>query len=207
MSHFILLHGFNDPSAGKKNIDKSAPMLIRLGHTVDTDGEDYGKFGICKVRFKRHPVIARIVTAIRLALNDGKDVVVVGYSNGANFGISALRLIFSGTVKLVLVHPALPTRFELPDSASRCWVCFTRSDWAVRLASYIRWLIPGWGRAGAVGYKGKDPRVINMDYSDVASRHGGLWKEGALGFFVQELDRFARESKGEANQPQARQLK
>ena len=159
MAHFILLHGFNDRSAGADNIDRSGPLLEAMGHTVDTDGEDYGHFGLFKVRFKRHSAIARIVTAVRQAIDADLDVILVGYSNGGNFAVKALGYIGWGTVKLVLVHPALPVRFTLPECVSRCWVCYTRSDWTVRLASYIRWLIPGWGRAGAVGYRGSDPRT------------------------------------------------
>jgi hypothetical protein len=191
MSHFILLHGFNDKSAGANNIDKVAPLLEAKGHTVDRDGEDYGRFGLLKARFARHSVVLRVVGAIRRALADNLDVVVVGYSNGANYALKALHLVFVGKVKLVLVHPAVSTKFQLPESVSRCWVCYTDSDWAVRAASYVAWLIPGWGRAGAVGYKGSDPRIGNIDYSDVAVRHGGLWVDGPLQSFADDLHYFA----------------
>lgn len=192
MAHFILVHGFNDRSAGSENLDKVAPLLREKGHTVDTDSADYGWLGLIWVRFRKRPAVLRIIEAIKAALAEHNDVVVVGYSNGANYSVKALRLLFIGHVKLILVHPALKRTTVFPASASRIWVCFTRSDWATRMASYVRWLIPGWGRMGTSGYKGNDPRVTNIDYSDVSKGHGGLFKEPALNFFAGELDRLVR---------------
>lgn len=190
MAHFILVHGFNDRSAGAANIDKVAPLLQARGHTVDTDGEDYGYMGLFTVRFGRHGAVARITNAIRDALKGPKPVVIVGYSNGANFAIKALRLV-SGKCRLALIHPAAPSKVVLPAAVARCWVAYTRSDWAVRAASYIGWLIPGWGRLGAIGYKGTDPRVTSTDYSDVAAGHGGLWRGEALRTLADDLCTFA----------------
>jgi len=194
MSHFILLHGFNDPSAGENNIDRAEPYLIDLGHTVDKDKADYGHFSLLWVRFRKHSAVLRILKAIIDALRDGKDVVLVAYSNGANYAIKALRLVFIGDVKLILVHPALKRRTKFPPSVSRAWVAYTRSDFTVRMASYVRWLIPGWGRMGYRGYKGKDTRITNVDYTSVAKGHGGLWKKETVEYFSGELDRMARES-------------
>lgn len=190
MAHFILVHGFNDRSAGAANIDQVAPLLVKHGHTVDTDGEDYGYMGLLTVRFGRHGAVARVVNAIRDALAVGQNVVVVGYSNGFNFSIKALRLV-TGKVRLAGVHPASPARFTPPDSVARCWIAYTRSDWAVRAASYVGWLIPGWGRLGAIGYQGSDARVSDTDYSDVAAGHGGLWRGAALRTLADDLTRFA----------------
>ena len=191
MSHFILLHGFNDKSAGRDNIDRVAPLLERRGHTVDRDNEDYGKFGLIKARFARHSVVLRVVEAVRQAVAEDKNVVLVGYSNGSNYAVKALNLVFIGQIKFIAVHPALRAKFQLPACVSRCWVCYTRSDLAVRAASYVSWMIPGWGRAGAVGYKGSDPRVTNINYTDVAKGHGGLWREGPLVTFADDLHYFA----------------
>jgi len=192
MSHFILIHGFNDRSAGQDNIDRVTPLLQAAGHTVDMDGTDYGYFGLLMVRLRKHGAVVRILEAIRNALHHDQDVVVVGYSNGCNYGLKAARLIFIGQFRLVLVHPALPTRANFPDSVRQAWVCYTESDIVGRLASWVRWLIPGWGRMGAVGYKGKDPRILNINYSDVAKGHGGLWRDPALQVIAEDLDRLAR---------------
>ena len=192
MSHIILLHGFNDPSAGAKNIDRIEPYLVALGHTVDKDGTDYGWLGLFWVRFRKHSAVLRILEAIKKALLQEQKVVVVAYSNGANYGIKAMRLVFLGTVKMVLVHPALRSKAKFPDSVSIAWVAFTRSDWTVRLASYIRWLVPGWGRMGYTGYTGKDTRIESIDYTAIAKGHGGLLKDGTAKFFAGEIDRLIR---------------
>jgi len=194
MAHFILVHGFNDRSAGSENIDHVAPLLVLRGHTVDCDGEDYGYMGLLTVRFGRHGAVARVCNAIResLAADYPRDVVVVGYSNGFNFVIKALRLVHGlHVVKLAGIHPAAPTKVELPDSVSRCWIAYTRSDWAVKAASYVGWLIPGWGRLGATGYKGSDPRFDDDDYTDIASGHGKLWRGESLRTLADDLCRFA----------------
>lgn len=190
MAHFILVHGFNDRSAGSANIDKIAPLLQAAGHTVDMDGEDYGYMGLLTVRFGRHGAVARIVNAIRDAIQADQRVVVVGYSNGFNFALKALRLVV-GNVQLAGIHPASPAKFVVPDSVARCLIAFTRSDWTVKTASYVGWLIPGWGRLGATGYRGADPRVICRDYSDVANGHGGLWRGESLRTLAHDLINFA----------------
>jgi len=192
MSHFILVHGFNDRSAGANNIDRVTPLLQAAGHTVDRDASDYGYFSLLMVRLRKHDAVVRIVEAIRNALHCDQDVVIVGYSNGCNYGLKAARLIFIGQIRLVLVHPALPAKASFPESVRQAWVCYTESDMVVRLSSWVRWLVPGWGRMGAVGYKGKDARVININYSDAANGHGGLWKDPALQVLAEDLDRLAR---------------
>jgi hypothetical protein len=192
VSHFILIHGFNDPSAGEKNIDKLAPPLVKLGHTVEKDTADYGRIRLLWVRLRKHSAVLRILEAIKAALDNDQDVIIVAYSNGANYAFKALRLVFLGLVRIVLVHPALRSKARIPDSVSRGWVAFTRSDWTVRLASYVRWIVPGWGRMGYRGYRGTDPRIESIDYTSIAKGHGGLFKDKVVQYYAGELDRLAR---------------
>lgn len=193
MSYIILIHGFREKNAGADSIDRAAPGLRAKGHFVETDQADYGPFGLLRVRFRRHSVINRIVLSIRRALADGHEVIVVGYSNGCSFGLKALRLVFVGQVKFIAVHPALPVRFKRPPAVAKAWVFYTRSDWAVRAATWVSWLVPGWGRAGAVGYKGDDPNIVSVDYTDIAARHGGLWVDGPLDTLIDDIHRIAQE--------------
>lgn len=184
--HFILVHGYNDKSAGSKNIDKMKPHLEALGHTVDTDSSDYGWFGLLRVRFRKHNVVLRIVKAVQEAQAEGKDVCLVGYSNGANYALRAARLLSGPFISLFLVHPALPAKAKLSPVVSRAWVVITRSDWTVRLATWTNWLT-GWGRMGHTGYQGADARYKNLDYTDVAKGHGGVFVDQTVEWFAGEI--------------------
>ena len=186
--HFILIPGYNDASEGRRNIDKLRPYLEALGHTVDTDSADYGWFGLLMVRFRKHSVVLRIVRAVQSAQAEGKQVVVVGYSNGANYALRATRLLTGAPIGLFLVHPALPAKAEFPEVISRVWIVLTRSDWIVRLATWTNWLT-GWGRMGYTGYRGEDPRAKNLDYTDVAKGHGGSFKDEVVEWFANEMHR------------------
>jgi hypothetical protein len=186
--HFILIHGYNDRSAGANNLDKLRPYLEALGHTVDCDSADYGWFGLFWVRFRKHSAVLRIVKAIQKAQIEGRQVVVVGYSNGANYALRAVKLLTGEFVSMYLIHPALPSKAKFPAVVSRVWVAVTKSDWIVRLATFTNWLT-GWGRMGRNGYRGDDERVKNLDYTDVAKGHGGTFEDEIIEWFAGEMHR------------------
>jgi hypothetical protein len=91
-------------------------------------------------------------------------------------------------VKAFLIHPALPSKAKFPEVVSRVWVAITKSDWVVRLATFTSWFT-GWGRMGRRGYRGDDPRVKNLDYTDVAKGHGGTFKDEIVEWFAAEIHR------------------
>ena len=73
-------------------------------------------------------------------------------------------------------------KIKFPANVIKCWVFFIRSDTTVWLASFIPW--SKWGRLGAVGYKGDNPVVSSIDYTDIAKKHGGMWKDYVIEYFV-----------------------
>lgn len=184
--HFILVPGYNDASEGRKNVDKLQPYLEALGHTVDTASGDYGWYGLLRVRFRRHKVILRIVKAVQKAQGEGRDVCILGYSNGANYALRAARLLSGPFISLFLVHPALPAKAKLSPVVSRAWVVMTRSDWAVRVATWTSWFT-GWGRMGYAGYQGNDSRFKTLDYTDIAKAHGGAFADEVCEWFANEI--------------------
>jgi hypothetical protein len=167
----VLVHGFNVRDAGKNSIDKLAPYLEAAGHEVETDAADYGHYSLFMVRFRKHKAVLRIANALKDA-----DV-VVGHSNGANYVRKALKLLKRRNQRYleIRISPALNRRAGTSPNVINCWVMHTKSDWAVRIASWIPFGHP-WGRQGSHGYKGKDPLMENIDRTDIIKGHSDWFK-------------------------------
>ena len=185
----FLVHGFNDESAGARNIDKSAPFYVEKGYTVDKDEMDYGFINLIQVRLRKRPHIMRIANAVNSC--EG-PVVLIGYSNGCHYLLKALKYIFKQDVILILCSAALNRRIKIPANVSHTYVYHIKSDTTVWFASFIPW--SKWGRMGAVGYKGKDLRVLNIDFSDIAAKHGGMWADEVVPYFVNHSDKLIQGS-------------
>lgn len=197
-------HGFNDESQGANNIDKDSLLLPVLGSRygfkveVAHDKVNYGFWSLRRVRFQRHRVIARMVDAIEEALDRGDSVVLEGYSNGWNYWLQAIRLVCDRHLvlapgqKIIMlgVHPAGVTKPAIPQCVDWVQIYFTRSDWAVRFATWasVLRLAPQWGRLGFVGYQGDDPRVSQpgRDLTDRAKGHGGAYHDWNYKWFAKE---------------------
>lgn len=185
---WMLVHGYNDPSAGEKNIDKCEPYLIEAGDTVDTDEADYGFFNFWAVRFFKRSVVLRIAKAVNNYPSE-EEIVIMCYSNGANYVRKALPH-FRRRVKIVFCSAAVNRKAKFHTNMYAGWNFHIKNDIPLWLASFIPW--DSWGRMGAVGYKGDDTRISNENYSDIASGHGGMFKDSVIGFFVGQARRLVR---------------
>lgn len=185
----FLLHGFNDKTQGAKNCDNAAPRLKELGYSAVHTGElDYGYYNLLNVRKKRHPAVLNIAKVLNTVPKD-KKILVIAYSNGCYYLMLALKYIFRKDIIVVLCSAALDKDYKFPPQIERGWVFYIKSDWTVWLASKI----PGsrWGKMGKVGSLGNDRRfepLPGIDYTDVAKRHGGMWKPGIVEQFVDHVD-------------------
>lgn len=192
-AYILIIHGFNDPSKGADNVDLLAEPLEALGHIVEKDGADYSWRFLIGTRLFRHDAVARIADAIYRAHESGRLVLVIAYSNGASYLFKALALVFGVSVRVVLIHPALSSKADIPDAVERGWVFITKSDWLVRLSPLVAWLIPGWGAMGATGYRGDDPRLkTTYDLTDVAKGHGGAFKPHVRQIMLREIQRIIK---------------
>lgn len=185
-------HGFNDKTGGAGNIDLNAGDIEAIGNkqgikiTVDCDSLDYGFWKLQWVRFRKHEPVMRMVVEIEKALASGQTVVLEGYSNGWNYLLKALRqvcdeylvLMPGQRIYLIGVNPAGKANPEIPMCVDAVRVYHSKSDWAVRFATWASFLriAPEWGRLGNVGYKGDDPRVTSQNITDVAKGHGGGYR-------------------------------
>lgn len=187
-AYILIIHGFNDTTKGADNVDLLAPPLEAMGHIVEKDEADYSWRFLIGTRFFRHDAVARIADAVVRAHESGRPVVVIAYSNGADYLFKALRLVFRIRVRVILIHPALASKADIPVVVERGWVFITRSDWPVRLAPLVSWLIPGWGAMGVLGYRGDDKRLQNTyDLTDVAKGHGGAFKPHVRNIMLREI--------------------
>jgi len=108
------------------------------------------------------------------------SLIGVGHSNGCPILRLAARLGAPFT-QLVFMNPALNTKGKKTRvglKVDKVHVWHVRSDYVVRIASFIPW--HPWGKMGAVGYKGKDPRYVNYDIErdydvDGKLRHGKVF--------------------------------
>jgi hypothetical protein len=178
--HIVLIHGFNVSDGGAGTVDKLAPYLEAAGHTVDKDEADYGKLGFWKVRFGRFSAVRRITRAL-----EGADV-AISHSNGGNYANKALKALHGrGWYREVRISPALNRKTAAAENVARCTVFFTKSDLWVWLAGFL-WFHP-WGRQGQKGYKGTDPRMINLDFSDTVKGHSGWFDDDQVEATAKEI--------------------
>lgn len=187
-------HGFNDGTGGAENIDLNASTIVSAGHkngitiNVDCDSLDYGFWKLLWVRFRKHGPVMRMVIEIEKAIATGQTVILEGYSNGWNYLLKALFQVCDEylvlapgqRIYLIGVSPAGNTRPKIPQCVHSVRIYHSKSDWAVKFATWAARLriVPEWGRLGAIGYKGDDPRVTSRDITDNAKGHGGGYREG-----------------------------
>jgi len=176
----VLIHGFNVKDAGAGTVDKLRPYLEGMGYECESDAADYGYIKLWWVRLRKHSAIIRIINALHTA-----DV-VVAHSNGFNYAIKALSFILFRPIVLIGLSPAASTRVKFPMSVSSGYVFFTRSDFWVWVSGFLPWL--DWGRLGQHGYKGTDPRIESIEFTDVVRDHSDWFDENTVGFTATEID-------------------
>jgi hypothetical protein len=149
-----LVHGFNVSDGGRDSIDRLYPALDNRGWTVRPKRLDYGWRIITQLW--GNPKVADELAG----LADPGDV-AIGHSNGCSIIHRATHLQHCELETIVYINPALDTDATPGPCVKRCLVLFAEDDRAVLLAT----LIPGvlWGAMGRFGYRGKDPRILNLN--------------------------------------------
>ncbi len=163
MLRVVEIHGFNVRDKGDHTVGQLTRYIETAGYEVDEDEGDYGYFSIWMVRFFRTWFKRRVI--YRLANAIAKADVVITHSNGANFFTQAADLLgieHNNTKIVIHISAALNKKTPVPGCVKAQLVLHTPHDWAVRLSALIPFRHP-WGKMGAVGYKGKDNRVTNIE--------------------------------------------
>lgn len=171
----ITINGFNVRDRGKATTGRLRPMLEAMGFTVIE--YHYGWASLRDVYFAMDNIVEGLVSMVH-AIREPFHL--IGHSNGCALGH---RLTFYDTKlqKMVYFSPALNVD-EIPGQYQHgIQVFHTRSDWAVRLSSYLPFLL--WGRMGANG-----PRYETLyrggviDGYPVVKRHSDWFLDRGLVF-------------------------
>lgn len=204
----ILVHGYNVVNP-EKTVGKLRPYFEKEGFIVEMF--TYGYVPFTWQITKRNPALAnklywRIAywKCVKKA-----DICLVGHSNGCAI-INLLGDMLKITYKRRLdngesiinvamaINPALKTT-KHPCSVSNCtYVYYNAEDKAVVMSKYLRWLTPWakkarpWGEMGAVGYKGNDTNIHNIDCMNdfgplKAKGHSAVFKKPQSQFFLQHI--------------------
>lgn len=162
-----LLHGFNVNDGGQGSIDRLKPYLAR-GGMIPID-HDYGYFGLLDIRlFGGNARVAKEVAASVLPGDIG-----IGHSNGCAIlaAAAALGAPFAG---LVFINAALDEDCVVSKHVKFVHVYFNDGDYAVWAAQVFKFKHP-WGPMGRVGFKGEDPRYLNIDCSPDVQGHSDIF--------------------------------
>lgn len=170
MADFILIPGFNVSDRGDGTVGTLEPALRAAGHR--TYRFRYGRASLRDVYFAKQNLVEALLSYLEVC---PPDPILVGHSNGCNFIHSATHA--GAAVRTVCyIAPALD-RNLVPGKQVAKWLVFhTRSDMAVRAATYLPCL--SWGRQGAYGPSVPDPRLTDVDGYPLGIRSHGRGPRG-----------------------------
>jgi len=174
----VLIHGFNLKDGGAKTTDQLENFIGAAGYDVDIDEADYGFWSLWQILWLKGK--ARTAVIYRIARAIEKADIIIGHSNGANFGTQALEILpeeFRNTKKVIWISGALDTKTPIPASVESLLVLYTPHDFWVKLSTYLP--LNPWGRMGARGYLGGNPKANNL-MDDSVKRHSDWFKKRHL---------------------------
>lgn len=163
----ILVHGYHDHN-GVRSTDRLRPHLEARGLSV-IEG-DYGYVRIWDVYMHNDRYAGDIARAV------SRPTIGIGHSNGCAI-LRRASYLTDQFEQLVFINPALDRSFTVGDSVKRVIVLHSPSD---RVVWYAKFLPRSeWGDMGRHGYKGSDPRFVNVnierDFPVVMKGHQGLF--------------------------------
>lgn len=183
----ILLHGFNVFDGGRKTVGRLAPFYDPVKFEVEV--MNYGYFGLLSTRYLNDNVAEKLAGKVRKALAQGRQVHLVGHSNGCTIIHLASHLDepLGQVTTTTFINPALRRDAILPAGLGKVYVYYAPSDLPVKLAKFL--FVPAkfrpWGEMGAYGVSVPKEGVmnINMDVrmTELTHWHTGFYEEWELG--------------------------
>lgn len=185
----ILVHGFNVSDGGKKTVGKLKYYFERhSGVTVRV--LDYGYFGLLSTRLFNEEVSENLSKMIMEHFIMYDRIIVVGHSNGCAIAHMASEKLPESVYvdRYVYINPALKAELAPAGSVLAWDVWFNRKDHVVKLSKLLFWRASErpWGKMGAIGYQGSDPRVRQFDTGEgrvLALGHSTIFKEDKIRHF------------------------
>lgn len=149
-AHFI--HGAFDPN-GSRFIDWLAVDFQKRGFAANTKF-DYGWTGIFSALFFNDRWARLLAAAVR------PGDIGVGHSNGCAV-LARAAALGAPFREFVFLNPALDRGASIAPSVERIHVFHAPHELPTLLARFIPF--HPWGDMGRVGYRGKDPRFVNVN--------------------------------------------
>lgn len=174
----FLVHGINCGDKGSDTVMQVAP---HIGRYTTVYNHSYGRIGPIGAIFKNKKIAKRLARCCKHSRSFGKEAFAVGHSNGCAIIVQAMRQ-GAKFKSVLLINPALNVNCEFPPGDYTVTVIHTKHDSAVRAARFfdalpvLEFLVPDiWGAMGAIGYQGEDPRIENLDWSDLLKGHSHIF--------------------------------
>lgn len=170
----FLIHGINVTNS-KDSVGKLTPYL------ENTYLFNYG-WRLFSVLWHNRKDAKRLKKLLGKNLNSN----VWAHSNGCAISVEAAR---RGAVikNLICINPALKRNTVFPNSIERVVIIHTKNDIPTKMASicdkipFLQILVPNaWGAMGREGSKTVDPRVVNMDFTEVLEGHSDFFEYSNL---------------------------
>lgn len=159
-----VVHGFNVNDGGANTTNLLHPYLRQAGlRVVD---HDYGWFGLIQVRLCNGGIAETIKAASK------RGDIGIGHSNGCAILMEACQR-GAPLAGLVLINPALDEDCVPPPQVRWIHVYFNCDDSPVKWSRLL--LLHPWGAMGRYGYKGDDPRYLNVDCAPEVSGHSDIF--------------------------------
>jgi len=180
----VLVHGFAS-KGGKGSTDLLRPYFEDAGYQVAE--LDYRWTGLIGVRTCNKKLAQSWAGWCRIVASYADEIIGVGHSNGCAI-LRASVWLGAPFTQLVFINPALNTKGKktrLGPLVKSVHVWHSPSDRAVRIARFLP--RHPWGRMGAIGYKGNDPRYLNYnkqrDFKVSSRSHSDIFHDEKLAFF------------------------
>lgn len=180
----FIVHGINCADNGADTVMQIAPHAEEFSEVIN---HCYGWIGPIGAIFKNKKIARKLVSAVELHRISHDGNYVIGHSNGCAIVVEALRQ-GARFKSVLLINPALNVSTVFPPGDYTVTVVHTKHDKAVKAARFfdfvpvIELIIPDiWGAMGARGYTGRDPRITNLDWSDILESHTHIFDEKIMG--------------------------
>jgi len=175
MKHTFLVHGFNVRDEGRGTVNR---LRCFLTSSSKVSNFKYGWIGLLGALFKNSRIALHLK---QLSFTEPGRKYAIGHSNGAAIIAAAINK-GARFETVLLINPALKVNTKFGKSVKHIVVIYTNHDIPTRMARFfdnvpvLSLLVPNaWGAMGAVGYKGEDNRVLNMNLTDVLDSHSDLF--------------------------------
>lgn len=183
----VLVHGYN--TRGQLFYSRLAPALRALGFVVQKF--HYGNASLWDVYVANDNIAETLACYLRAF---DQPVIPIGHSNGCALIHTATCFLDApeNVNRAIYYSPALERHLCTSSILEKVLVFHTRSDWAVRAATYLPFI--KWGRMGAFGPSPEAKNYVTVDGYPVVKGHSGWFSDTGHTFSFPHTSAFLQEA-------------